>query len=193
MAVIQISKIQVRRGLQENLPALASGELGWSVDQRRLFIGNGTLNEGAPEIGNTEILTVYSNAALGVKVEENSANIAILQTNVTAIQSNLSSFTYQTISFADNTSTATNTAITVNTLTTKMIDYNIIRGNVARIGTIKVSNFNGNVVYDDEYSVTSSTGVNLSFASYGNTAVMQFTTTNSGQAALFNYYLKSFI
>lgn len=57
MAVIQISKIQVRRGLQENLPQLAGGELGWSVDERRLWIGNGTLVEGAAEIGNTEILT----------------------------------------------------------------------------------------------------------------------------------------
>lgn len=60
MAVIQISKIQVRRGLQENLPQLASGEMGWSVDQQRLWIGNGTTVEGAPEIGNTEILTATS-------------------------------------------------------------------------------------------------------------------------------------
>ena len=57
MAVIQISKIQVRRGLQENLPQLASGEMGWSVDTQRLYIGNGTLTEGAPEEGNTEIVT----------------------------------------------------------------------------------------------------------------------------------------
>jgi hypothetical protein len=60
MAVIQISKIQVRRGLQENLPQLASGEMGWSNDERRLWIGNGTLAEGAPLIGNTEILTANS-------------------------------------------------------------------------------------------------------------------------------------
>jgi len=57
MAVIQISKIQVRRGLQENLPQLGSGELGWSIDTQRLWIGNGTISEGAPEIGNTEIIT----------------------------------------------------------------------------------------------------------------------------------------
>jgi len=57
MAVIQISRIQVRRGLQEDLPQLASGEFGWSVDEGRLWIGNGTLKEGAPQIGNTEILT----------------------------------------------------------------------------------------------------------------------------------------
>ena len=60
MAVIQISKIQVRRGLQINLPQLASGELGWSVDEQRLWIGNGTTSEGAPETGNTEILTATS-------------------------------------------------------------------------------------------------------------------------------------
>lgn len=63
MAVIQISKIQVRRGLQTNLPQLASAEFGWSVDERRLYIGNGTLAEGAPTIGNTEILTEYTDVA----------------------------------------------------------------------------------------------------------------------------------
>ena len=60
MSIIQISKIQVRRGLQENLPQLSSAELGWSIDQRRLFIGNGALSEGAPSVGNTEILTQYT-------------------------------------------------------------------------------------------------------------------------------------
>jgi len=57
MAVIQISKIQVRRGLQENLPQLASGEMGWSVDSGNLYIGNGTIAEGAPLPGVTQILT----------------------------------------------------------------------------------------------------------------------------------------
>lgn len=60
MAILQISQIQVRRGLQQDLPQLASGEMGWSLDARRLFIGNGTLQEGAPLEGQTEILTQYS-------------------------------------------------------------------------------------------------------------------------------------
>ena len=60
MAIVQISRITNRKGLQENLPQLAGAELGWSIDQRRLFIGNGTLEEGAPAIGNTEILTEFS-------------------------------------------------------------------------------------------------------------------------------------
>jgi hypothetical protein len=60
MAVIQISKIQHRRGLNSDLPQLSSAELGWVIDQRKLYIGNGTTSEGAPAIGNTEILTQYS-------------------------------------------------------------------------------------------------------------------------------------
>jgi len=60
MAVVQISKIQVRRGRENSdsgIPQLASGEFGWAVDSQRLFIGNGSVSEGAPEVGNTEILT----------------------------------------------------------------------------------------------------------------------------------------
>jgi hypothetical protein len=60
MAVIQISRIQHRKGLQQDLPQLASAELGWALDSRKLYIGNGTIAEGAPEIGVTEILTQYS-------------------------------------------------------------------------------------------------------------------------------------
>ena len=60
MAIVQISRITNRKGLQTDLPQLAGAELGWSVDERRLFIGNGTLQEGAPVVGNTEILTEFS-------------------------------------------------------------------------------------------------------------------------------------
>lgn len=60
MAVTQISRIQHRRGLEQDLPQLASAEFGWSLDTRKLYIGNGTLDEGAPTLGVTEILTQYS-------------------------------------------------------------------------------------------------------------------------------------
>jgi hypothetical protein len=60
MAIVQISKIQHRKGLQQDLPQLASAELGWSIDTRQLYIGNGTISEGAPVEGVTEILTQYS-------------------------------------------------------------------------------------------------------------------------------------
>jgi len=41
---------------------LAAGELGWVVDEQRLFIGNGTVSDGAPAVGNTEIVTSGSSA-----------------------------------------------------------------------------------------------------------------------------------
>jgi len=62
LAVVQISRIQVRRG-QKNagsgLPQLASGELGWAIDTRELYIGNGSVAEGSPAVGNTKILTQF--------------------------------------------------------------------------------------------------------------------------------------
>ena len=57
MAVVQISRIQHRRGKSDDLPQLASAELGWSINNRKLYIGNGSTVEGAPTVGNTEILT----------------------------------------------------------------------------------------------------------------------------------------
>ena len=60
MAIVQISRITHRKGLQQDIPQLASAELGWSIDTRQLYIGNGTISEGAPTEGITEILTQYS-------------------------------------------------------------------------------------------------------------------------------------
>jgi hypothetical protein len=62
MAIIQISKIQHRRGRAEGvaLPQLASGEIGWAIDTQELYIGNGSVSEGAPAVGNTQILTTNS-------------------------------------------------------------------------------------------------------------------------------------
>jgi hypothetical protein len=61
VAILQISRITQRKGLEQDLPQpLAGAEFGWAVDQRRLFIGNGDLADGAPVVGNTEILTEFS-------------------------------------------------------------------------------------------------------------------------------------
>ena len=64
MAVVQISRIQIRRGQKNQgsgLPQLASGELGWAIDTRELYIGNGSVSEGSPAVGNTKVLTQYDN------------------------------------------------------------------------------------------------------------------------------------
>ena len=63
MAVVQISKIQLRRGkkLETGLPQLASGEMAWAIDTQELYIGNGAVSEGAPAVGNTKVLTEKDN------------------------------------------------------------------------------------------------------------------------------------
>ena len=64
MAVVQISKIQVRRGQKLSgigVPQLSSAEFAWAVDSQELFIGNGSVLEGAPYVGNTKILTEHDN------------------------------------------------------------------------------------------------------------------------------------
>jgi hypothetical protein len=64
MAVVQISRIQHRRGRKlagSGMPQLSSAELGWAVDTQELFIGNGSVSEGAPYVGNTKILTENDN------------------------------------------------------------------------------------------------------------------------------------
>jgi hypothetical protein len=63
MAVVQISKIQQRRGqkLLSGMPQLSSAELAWAVDTQELFIGNGSVTEGAPYVGNTKVLTEHDN------------------------------------------------------------------------------------------------------------------------------------
>jgi len=87
MAVVQISKIQVRRGRKNSgtsLPQLASGELGWAIDSQELFIGNGSVSEGAPYVGNTKVITEHDNIldlALQYQYKRNDATI---QTGLTA-------------------------------------------------------------------------------------------------------------
>jgi hypothetical protein len=61
MAVFQISRIQIRRGKATSgtgMPQLASGEMAWAVDTQELYIGSGSVSEGAPGVGNTRVLTL---------------------------------------------------------------------------------------------------------------------------------------
>tara|TARA_B100000900_G_scaffold176531_1_gene149726 strand:- start:2928 stop:4547 length:1620 start_codon:yes stop_codon:yes gene_type:complete len=60
MPIVQISRIQHRRGKKTDLPQLAAGELGWAIDDQKLYIGNGTVADGAPAVGNSEVLTEHS-------------------------------------------------------------------------------------------------------------------------------------
>ena len=86
MAVIQISRVQHRRGQtsQTGFPQLASGEFGWSIDQQELYIGNGAVSEGAPAVGNTRLITEHDGNFFLVTsptyIYENSPNGPTVQT-----------------------------------------------------------------------------------------------------------------
>jgi len=65
MAIVQISKIQIRSGSDADLPQLDVGEFGWATDLNKLYIGNDPTNSiyppstpPAPDV--TEVLTQYS-------------------------------------------------------------------------------------------------------------------------------------
>ena len=79
MAIIQISRIQNRRGRKltdVGMPQLSSGEIGWAIDTQELYIGNGSVSEGAPAVGNTKILTEHDDIfslANKYKYKENNA------------------------------------------------------------------------------------------------------------------------
>lgn len=88
MAIVQISRIQVRRG-QKNvgsgIPQLAGGEFGWATDSRELFIGNGSVSEGAPAVGNTKVLTQYDNLFSFADQYTYQKEVATMQTGTTAM------------------------------------------------------------------------------------------------------------
>jgi hypothetical protein len=113
MAIVQISQITNRKGYDSNLPQLAGAEFGWSTDTRQLYIGNGTLEEGAPVIGNTEILTEFS-------------DLTPVPTTVTLVDATASPTTAFRLAAG-----------------AVVFSYTIVRGGVYRAGTIKIAGSSG--------------------------------------------------
>lgn len=102
MAVVQISKIQQRRGqkLLSGLPQLSSAELAWAVDTQELYIGNGSVGEGAPYVGNTRILTEHDNLlALAGSYKFAEPDLSITASVFRSIQSKLDEIEVSIIDF----------------------------------------------------------------------------------------------
>lgn len=155
MAIVQISQIKHRRGLQENLPQLASAELGWSIDSRRLYIGNGTLAEGAPATGNTEVLTEYS-------------NIPGVTSYTQTLTNNTSNVAVANMAF-DSGSPGV------------ILDYRIDRATDVRVGSLRISQLLTQLNWDEEYTETNDLGVSLDvYTISGTYAQVTATTTDTG-------------
>jgi hypothetical protein len=179
MAILQISRIQHRRGLQEDLPQLASAELGWSIDTRKLYIGNGTVDEGAPTEGVTEILT--ENSILDFTVGF-ASNITALQNSVTSIDARVTVLESGAIAADSQTlSGASSGSITAFTANNVTISYTCSQGTKQRTGVIKASRFaSGTTVsYDEEYTETATTDLVLSMTANSSYMSLNYSTTTA--------------
>lgn len=195
MAVLEVAKIQVRSGLYEDLPALDTGEFGWCVDTQQLFIGKGTLAEGAPETGVTEILTEYSTASIINSFNSLNSNVANIAANLASITSQIGNLVPVSVTLSSNQSTLANiTAVAIEAYGARDLNYRIIMNAHVRSGTISVVQRQGNLItFSDDYVESGDTGVKLYFTGNASTqtAVFGYTSTATTTGNL-TYYLQSF-
>ena len=182
MAIVQVSRITNRKGLAENVPQLAGAELGWAIDERRLFIGNGTLQEGAPIIGNTEVLTEYSDVFAGRT--QFSFGDYIVNAGTTATLNN-------------NATTQTVFTIDANSIPAFEVKYMIRRGVYTRTGTYIVvgstDGTSGTLTTSDANPVQNgSTGVTFTVTESASTITFAYSTTNTGVTGTLYYSISYF-
>lgn len=174
MAIVQISRIQIRRGLNQDLPTLASAEMAWSVDTRQLYIGNGTLAEGAPTEGVTEILTEYSILDFTNSL---TANITTLQEQVAQLESTIGVPTVVSLP------TGGSGTVTTTTANNAVINYTLNQGTKQRTGYIRMSYYKAtpSIVYDEEYNETATTDIVFSMDANTTQANLKYATTTATQ------------
>ena len=182
MAIVQVSRITNRKGLAENVPQLAGAELGWAIDERRLFIGNGTLQEGAPVIGNTEVLTEYSDVFSGRTQFSFGDYIVNAGTSTT---------------LANNATTETVFTIDANAIPAFEVKYMIRRGVYTRTGTYIVvgstDGTSGTLVTSDANPVQNgSTGVTFTVTESASTITFAYSSTNTGVTGTLYYSISYF-
>lgn len=192
MAVIQISRIQHRRGLEADLPNLASAELGWSLDTRKLYIGNGTPEEGAPSVGRTEILTQYSildfETSFASNITTLQGNVVVLEGNILALESTVSSLTASATSTTVNLSAASSGTITAIAANNATVSYTLSQGTKNRVGTLMLTHYNSTVSYEDNFTETSATDITFDITSNLTHANINYTTTS---ATTLSYQVKT--
>ena len=191
MAVIQISRIQHRRGLEADLPNLASAELGWSIDTRKLYIGNGTIQEGAPSVGKTEILTEYSildyQSSFASNITTLQGNVIVLESNIASLQADLSALSSTTIDVSLDAS-STGSVFQIENSNNIVISYTLNQGGVQRTGSIVASMDSSSVGYSEEFTETNNTDIILTMSGNSTLASVDYTTTTSTE---FSYRISS--
>ena len=183
MAIVQVSRITNRKGLAENVPQLAGAELGWAIDERRLFIGNGTLQEGAPVIGNTEVLTEYSDVFSGRT--QFSFGDYIVNAGTTA-------------TLANNATTQTVFTIDANSIPAFEVKYMIRRGVYTETGIYNVvgstdgTSGSGFTATPANVVNNGSTGVTFTVSESTSTITFAYSSTNTGVTGTLYYSISYF-
>jgi hypothetical protein len=189
VAIVQISQITNRKGLAENLPQLAGAELGWSTDTRQLWIGNGTLQDGAPAIGNTEILTEFSDVFAG-RTEFSFGNYVVNAGTTATISNDVSAQTVFTIDTTPNG---------ILTIPSFEVRYMIRRGVYTKIGTYIVvasTDGTGGDLYADDGPVpgqNGSTGVTFDVTETDGIITFGYTSTDTGITGTLYYSINYFV
>ena len=166
MAIIQISKIQIRTGANTDLPQLDVGELGFTTDTRQVFIGNDTTlypRDGL-DLSLTELVTKHDNilnlgTVSNIKIS-GGTNGYVLQTDGTG---NLS-WTNQASGGSNSTPGGSNTQVQFNdagTLTgtsdflyDKAANTLTLTGNIS-VNTVNAGNIVGVLTTQDQPNITS--------------------------------------
>jgi hypothetical protein len=177
MAIVQISQITNRKGLSTDLPQLAGAELGWSTDTRQLWIGNGTLEDGAPVIDNTEILTEFSNIS------------ALFSTT----QSQFSQGTYtrligKSVTLLNDVGTTEIDTFDTTLAPTFSFDYSIERNGTFRNAIIRVASAgSASLAFDDSGVQNASTGVTISITQSLGIVRISYSTNDTGFNGTLSY------
>jgi hypothetical protein len=181
MAIVQLSRITNRRGLQQDLPQLAPGELGWCLDSRLLFIGNGLLEEGSPAIGNTEVLTEFSDIKRLVEQIDG------------PIQFNIAGVHILDDAEGDGINPTTDSGFVFpNDATGAKLEYQIRRNNLTRMGYMDISFNSSGIYYSDNFVEPFSLGIVIAPVLSGGTKRLFYTTTATGFIAEFTGAIRYF-
>jgi hypothetical protein len=163
-----------------------------------LYIGNGTLDEGAPVEGRTEILTEFSiidfTSGFAGVISSTQANVAVLQANLVAVnnqvaqvQAGVLSNTASTIS--SNVSTTTTGTIFASGVSNGIITYIATQGSAVRSGRISYSYDSSlsTVIYDEEYSQTGPTTFSLSLTANTTAVTLNYSNPAGSPAYTIHY------
>ena len=186
MAIVQISKIQVRTGAHSDLPQLDIGELGFATDTKTVHIGNDTVlyppDPNNPEPSNTRLLTDSPDCVINASQIRGVITLPVTDTKITGgtngqyLQTDgTGNLTWSTVSGGGGGGSpgGSTTQIQFNDAGSfggdSKLTFNKSTGLLSITGNITATNITGTLLTSIQPSITSvGTLANLTIAANGN-------------------------